>query len=197
MYKTWIHNRESVNSSGWNSAQLTICLQYVILPAFENAIMDAPTITDAAGIMYAVDKRWAKFYSPIVAVSYLLNPILVRERGWNQDMLNKNKEFLFHHYDADSRGRCWARSSATSTRGARLRTQSLNHWSMVFPPISGGKIALIRLKTRSWRSWHCGSCRCLRHRPPQSEIGPPFRLSIHGFVIDSRQTRWKSWFIYF
>ena len=67
--------------------------------------MDAPIITDAAGIMYAVDERWAKFYSPVVAVSYLLNPILVRERGWNQDMLNKTKAFLFHHYDADSRGK--------------------------------------------------------------------------------------------
>ena len=33
--------------------------------------MDAPTITDAAGIMYDVDERRAKFYSPIVAVSYL------------------------------------------------------------------------------------------------------------------------------
>ena len=41
--------------------------------------MDAPTITDAAGIMYDVDERWAKFYSPIVAVSYLPNPIFLSD----------------------------------------------------------------------------------------------------------------------
>ena len=104
--------------------------------------MDAPTITDAAGIMYAVDERWAKFYSPIVAVSYLLNPILVRERGWNQDMLNKTKEFLFHHYDADSRGKMLSSLLRyINKRGAFTHT--------IFEPLEHGLPALIRQKTRS------------------------------------------------